>query len=167
MTEPQREACLKFTCGGVAEDELFAAFGRDFSETPNDTISLLQQASDDRNADDVEFALSLLFHFQPTADYLPLVCELLAADFHTRHEDIIGALQAAADARSIAFLRQAVLIKPRLEYLAYDDYGSYYKKCFWALRAIGTPDAIDVIREFTTSEDSAASEQAVYRLSKI
>ena len=167
MTEPQREACLQFACGKISDDELFTAFGRDFSATPNDTVPLLQQACDDRNADDVEFALGLFFRFQPTANYVPLLCELLVADFHTRHEDIIGALQDAADTCSIPFLRQAVLLKPQLEYLDYDDYGAYYKKCFWALRAIGTPDAIAVIREFTTSEDSAASEQALYRLSKI
>jgi hypothetical protein len=167
MTESQRKACLQFALGGISEGELFAAFGRDFYRTPNDTIKFLQQARDDRSADDVELTLGLIFRFQPTADYVPLLCELLAADFHTRHEDIIRALQDAADARSIPSLRQAVLLKPKLEYLAYDDYGSYYKKCFWALRAVGTPEALAVIREFTVSEDSAAREQAVYRLSKI
>ena len=94
-------------------------------------------------------------------------CAKLVQEDHFEHEDIIRALQDAAAPYSIPFLRQAVLLKPRLEYLAYDDYGSYYKKCFWALRAIGTPEAIAVIREFTTSTDSVAKEQALYRLSKI
>ena len=65
------------------------------------------------------------------------------------------------------FSGKAIFLKPRLKYLDYDDYGSYYKKCFWALWAIGTPEAIAVIREFMTSEDAAAKEQALYRLSKI
>ena len=167
MTESQREASLRFLCGKSSEGELFAAFGHNFSETPNDLIPFLQQAREDRNADDVEFCLGLVFRFRPTVDCVPLLGELLAADFHTCHEDIIGALQDAADARSIPFLRQAVLMKPQLEYLAYDDYGAYYKKCFWALRTIGTPDAIAVIREFASSEDSVAREQALYRLSRI
>jgi hypothetical protein len=91
---------------------------------------------------------------------------LIQAD-HRDHEDILRNLQAAADPYSIPFLRQAVLLKPSLAYLAYDDYGSYYKKCFWALRAIGTPEAIAVIREFITASDAAARQEAVYRLEQI
>jgi hypothetical protein len=94
-------------------------------------------------------------------------CARLVQEDHLDHEEILRDLQDAATPYSIPFLRQAVLLKPRLEYLAYDDYGSYYKKCFWALRAIGTSEAIAVIREFTTSGDAAAREQALYRLSKI
>jgi hypothetical protein len=66
-------------------------------------------------------------------------CERLVRQDHFDHEQIIRALQDAADPYSIPFLREAVRLKPRLSYLDYDDYGSYYKKCFWALRAIGTP----------------------------
>src|SRR5262249_33662325 len=94
-------------------------------------------------------------------------CNKLVQEGHLDHEEIIRALQDAADPYSIPFIRQAVLLKPKLGYLAYDDYGAYYKKCFWALKAIGTPEAIAVIKEFTTSPDSAAREQAIYRLSKI
>ena len=94
-------------------------------------------------------------------------CARLIQENHHEHEDIIRFLQNAADPYSIPFLRQAVQLKPRLSYLAYDNYGAYYKKCFWALRAIGTPEAIIVIREFATSDILAAREQALYRLSKI
>jgi HEAT repeat protein len=167
MTEPQREACLQFALKRISQGELFVALGRDLSTTPNDTIQLLRQARDARSAYDVDSSLDLLFRFQPTVDYVPLLCELLVDDFHSRHEDIIGALQDAADTYSIPFLRQAILLKPQLAYLSYDNYGSYYKKCFWALKAIGSPEAIAVIREFTNSEDSVAREQAIYRLSKI
>ena len=94
-------------------------------------------------------------------------CAKLLREDHEGHEDLIRFLQDAADPYSIPFLRQAVLLKPRLKYLDYDDYGSYYKKCFWALRAIDTPEAVAVIREFATSDDPTAKEQALYRLSKI
>lgn len=94
-------------------------------------------------------------------------CNRLLQEDHIDHEEIIRALQKAADPYSIPFLRKAVFLKPSLKYLDYDDYGSYYKKCFWALRTINTPEAIAVIREFTTSEDAVAKEQALYRLSKI
>jgi hypothetical protein len=94
-------------------------------------------------------------------------CAKLIREDHYEHEKIIGFLQRTADPYAISFLRQAILLKPRLDYLAYDDYGAYYKKCFRALRAIGTPDALAVIREFATSNETPLREQALYRLSKI
>ncbi len=58
-------------------------------------------------------------------------------------------------------------MKPRLSYLDYDDYGAYYKKCFWALNAIGTDDAIAIIEEFASSKDSVIKREALYRMSKL
>jgi hypothetical protein len=129
-------------------------------------ISQLELARDQRNADAVDDALTPLFSSMPIPALVPLLCELLVMEFHTRHEDMIRLLQNAADSRAIPFLREAVLLKARLGYLDYDDYGSYYKKCFWALKAINNPEAISVIREFASSDDPAIREQAVYRLSK-
>ena len=94
-------------------------------------------------------------------------CDRLLRGDHHDHEQTIRFLQHAGDPFATSFLRQAVLMKPRLDYLAYDDYGSYYKKCLWALQAIGTKEATAVIREFTTSDDSVLKQQARYRLSKI
>ena len=167
MTASQREACLKFAHGKISEDKLFAAFGKDFRKSPNDTMQIMQQALDDRSSDDVDFALGILFRFWPTADCVPLLCELLVADFHHRHEDIIDTLNSPAEVYSVPFLRQAILLKPRLAYLAYDDYGTFYMKCFSALRGIATPEAVAVVREFTTSEDLVARKESLYWLSRI
>jgi hypothetical protein len=76
-------------------------------------------------------------------------------------------LQQAAEPYAIPFLRDAIALKPRLAYLAYDDYGAYYKKCLWALVAIGTADAIDIIRMCSQGDDPVLREQALYRLSKL
>ena len=167
MTDEQQEACLQHLVKKISDDELFAVFGCNFRKSPNETVQLLQQAYDDRHANSVEFALGLTFKFHPTADFVPLLCKLVIADFHIKHEDMVGLLQDAADPYSIPFLRQTALLKPKLTHLDYDDYGSYYKKCFHALIDIGTPEAIAVIQEFTSSEDAAAREEALYRLSKL
>jgi hypothetical protein len=94
-------------------------------------------------------------------------CNRLIALDHEEHEDLIGLLQEANDPYAIPSLRQAVLMKPSLDYLDYDDYGSYYKKCFWALSAIGTDEALAVIQEFSTSPEPVLAEAASYRLSKL
>ena len=94
-------------------------------------------------------------------------CELLLRADHEDHEDCIRSLQLSKDPYAIPFIEKAVLLKPSLKYLDYDDYGSYYKKCFWALKDIGTPDAIAVIEKFAQSSDEVIKDQAEYRLSKI
>ncbi len=94
-------------------------------------------------------------------------CEQLLRTDHREHEEIIRFLQDASDPYAVPFIKQAILLKPQLDYLAYDDYGSYYKKCFWALKAIGSRDAIELIKEFAESVDPIIKEQAQFRLSKI
>lgn len=94
-------------------------------------------------------------------------CELLLRTDHGEHENYIRSLQLSKDPYAIPFLEKAILLKPQLKYLDYDDYGSYYKKCFWALKDIGTPEAIAVIEKFAKSDDTFIKEQADYRLAKI
>lgn len=93
-------------------------------------------------------------------------CERLLEVDHSEHEDLIRFLQEAAAPYSVPFLREAVRLKPQLEYLEYDDYGAYYKKCLWALAAIGTAEARAVIEELAQAEDPVLREEAAYRLSK-
>jgi hypothetical protein len=94
-------------------------------------------------------------------------CHRLTSLDHVEHEDLIALLQKAKNPYAIPALRQAVLMKPSLAHLDYDDYGSYYKKCFWALSAIGTDEALAVIQEFSNSPDPVLAEAAHYRLGKL
>lgn len=86
---------------------------------------------------------------------------------HDKHEDIIGYLQNYPDPASVPYLKSAIALKPALAYLDYDDYGAYYKKCLWALQAIGTEEALAVIRECASSNDQALRTQALHRLDRI
>lgn len=102
-----------------------------------------------------------------TPDRTALFESLLDQTWHYFHEHMIRYLQDHPSPTSVQPLRRAVELKPRLEYLEYDDYGAYYKKCFWALAVNPDPRAVDVIREFATSDDDVLREQAQYRLNKI
>lgn len=91
---------------------------------------------------------------------------LLEAD-HEEHEEIVRQLQDYPENESVEYLQRAIELKPTLSYLAYDDYGSFYKKCLWALQEIGTPQALAVIELCTSSPDDALREQATYRIKRI
>lgn len=86
---------------------------------------------------------------------------------HQDHETIIADLQAQPDSQSVPYIKQAIALKPQLEYLEYDDYGAYYKKCLWALQAIGTPEALQLIRDCTASPIPELRTRATYRLKRI
>ncbi|MFT3744602.1 MAG: hypothetical protein QM785_09910 [Pyrinomonadaceae bacterium] len=92
--------------------------------------------------------------------------KLLELD-HFEHEDIIRVLQDNPDPRSVKILAKAIQLKPKLDYLEYDDYGAYYKKCLWALVSIGTAEAFDFIRRCSMSEIPELREQALYRLGEL
>ena len=86
---------------------------------------------------------------------------------HFEHEDIILFLEFNPDPRSVPHIREAIDLKPKLEYLAYDDYGAYYKKCLWALQKIGTSEALQVIKDSTASPIPELRVHAEYRLRRI
>lgn len=86
---------------------------------------------------------------------------------HDEHEEIVRQLQDYPEAESVEYLQRAIELKPKLSHLDYDDYGSFYKKCLWALQEIGTPQALAVISQCASSQDKALREQAAYRMTRI
>ena len=76
-------------------------------------------------------------------------------------------LQDYPDDARVDYLRGAIDLKPALEYLSYDDYGAYYKKCLWALQEIHTDASLALIRECAESDIPELKEQALYRLKRI
>ena len=117
------------------------------------------------DADKLELALNLVPKLN--AGLSGRFEELLIETWHHSHEEIIRYLQNNPSDSSIEAIRLAILLKPQLKYLHYDDYGAYYKKCFWALAVNPNPNAIDVIRDFLDSDNEALRKQAIYRLGKI
>lgn len=99
--------------------------------------------------------------------YLELKGERLLELDHQEHEWIVSILQEHADNDSVPYLEKTIEMKPQLGYLSHDDYGSYYKKCLWALQDIGTPDALALIRKCARSAEPALRKQALYRLTRI
>ena len=167
-TSEQQNAITHYVIGKISRDQLLTALSLELSQVPGEFRRQLRLAIDNRDSDLAEVALLVASGFEiPAATYTDLTCLLLVEDWHNQHENLIGNMQEAAEPQTVPIISKAIDLKPRLEYLDYDDYGSYYKKCLWALQAIGTPEAIAVIEDCSRSQDTALQEQAAYRLSKI
>jgi hypothetical protein len=167
-TNEHMHIILDYYLNRISREEVFERLPFDTYQVFNEIRQQLTVALESKDGDLIETTLLVAGLFDiPEDHYIDMLWLLVAEDWHRKHEDIIGTLQDHADPRSIPCIKQAIDLKPRLEYLAYDDYGSYYKKCLWALQDIGTPEAIAVIQDCTESQDSALREEAFYRLSKI
>jgi len=150
----------------IGDTDFCRKFGVNTPECLAELERRLTAAIANENADSLDIALTLDSQLD-APNRTSLFETLLDQTWHYSHEHMIRYLQDHPSPSSVEPLRRAVELKPQLEYLAYDDYGAYYKKCFWALAVNPNPHAVDVIREFAGSTDETLREQAQYRLKKI
>lgn len=99
----------------------------------------LYAAIDAMDADQVERVLNECFRSGFTCEYVPALVQLLGTAWHFRHEDVVSALQRLKDPRAVDGLYQEALVS--YEYLNYDEFFGFARKCTWALADIGTPEA--------------------------
>ena len=150
----------------ISETEFCREYGVNTPECLAELERRLTFAIADRDADALDAVLTLDAELD-TPNRTTLFESLLDQTWHCFHEHMVRYLQDHRSPTSVEPLRRAVELKPQLEYLEYDDYGAYYKKCFWALAVNPDPRAVEVIREFVNSDDEILREQARYRLDKI
>ena len=167
MNPDQISAVYDLVSGKIEESEFCARYGRKPSEFPAEAEQLMSAALANHDADTVEIALILGFRFGFRESIVDQIHTTLVQPWHVSHENMIGILQKMKNPGSVTHLRAAIELKPKLLYLDHDDYGSYYKKCLWALADIGTPEAITTIEKFVGSGDPVLREQASYRLQRL
>ena len=98
----------------------------------------------------------------PDSRYVPILCSVLQQrDLNVNFEDIVTALDEIADPRSVPFLVDAMWWRPD-----WDEYLQLAKKCVWALARIGTPEAIEALRDAATVGSDILREEAQYELNR-
>jgi hypothetical protein len=127
-------------------------------------VRLLEEAYRQQNADDLEAALTIGSTFGFSAEHVSLLCHLLFANWHQRHEDIVGALQDLKASEAVDALYRAALEKH--EYLAYDQFFGLARKCTWALADIGTSDALAKLRLLAGNENPVIASYAQKRIDR-
>ncbi|MBK9391745.1 MAG: hypothetical protein IPN68_16720 [Bacteroidetes bacterium] len=127
----------------------------------NEIQAKLQEAIIIKNAVLVEELLIVISVDGYDASYTTLLCKLLEYNWHDRHEDIVMTLLEIKDPLSIDCIYKAALHIP-----AWDEGRSLAKKCIWALKAIGTSDAIDKIEKLANLDDVIIREVASMNLGR-
>jgi hypothetical protein len=128
-------------------------------------VRLLNEAFENRNADLVEeviFSLSVSKGFSNRLS--EILCKLLQADWHYKHEDIARILQGLKDPSTVDCLYSAAELQ--FDYLNYDDTFGFARKCTWALADIGTPEAKAKLQQLARSSNAFVAEYAQKRLNR-
>ena len=161
MATSKWQLVFDLTAGRISQDQFIAQFGTD-PRIPGVARQELEQAYAQRRADDVEAALILANRFALSKELAPVLCNLLEADWHMRHEDIAKMLQAIQDPSTVDCLYRAALKKHA--YLAYDNSAALARKCTWALYAVGTPEAFERLEALAQSDEEHIRGYAQKRL---
>ncbi|WP_433600516.1 HEAT repeat domain-containing protein [Nocardia sp. CA-135953] len=102
-------------------------------------LKLLKEAIESRYADGIELALIVSNEFGITMDYLDMLLQLSAADWHHMHEDVVSLLGQLRTSTAVDALYRAAVWIP--DYLDYDDNRALARKAIWALGGTPGPEA--------------------------
>jgi len=117
----------------------------------NSILKLLNCAYNEKNPEDVEYALIVAYKLNLISDeYINILCNLLDCDWHYKHEDIARTLQRLKSSSSIETLFRTVYKK--YKYLEYDDCCALTRKCIWALDDINTVESKEKLKLISTDK---------------
>jgi hypothetical protein len=127
-------------------------------------LGLLRDAVDRRDGLDVEMALIVCAAFGFTMDHLDLLVQLVSADWHRKHEDVVSALGQLRAPAAVDALYHAAWWVP--DYLGYDESRALAIKAIWALG--GTPGAAaeQALTQLVSAESEIVREAAQAQLNR-
>jgi hypothetical protein len=130
-------------------------------------VTALRQAILAADADRIYMLIDVALKL-PDTEKATLLNEVLVIRGHRRHQEIVRHLQLLASPSSVPFLRQ--MLDEGIAHMvecSNSESGVVAKWFSHALFSIGTPEAIEVIRQFSAHSDEAVRQEMLYRLSKL
>lgn len=167
MTPEERILCggLTITPSGAKPRISKEEFVRRFPSSVEDgklSSWLLENASKERNSEDLECALLVGFGFGFAPKQADLLCGVLEDDWHISHEDIVSALTELRASNAVDALERTAYA--RYQYLNYDEIFGLARKCTWALADIGTAEAHQALTRLASSDNPLIADYASKRL---
>jgi HEAT repeat protein len=147
----------------ISETDLLRHF--DATDGRSLGLSLLRAAIRDRNAVDVEAALIVCSIFGVGSEHLPLLIELVSADWHQQHENVVSLLDRLTAPDAVDALLHAATWVP--DYLDYDENRALATKAIWALGKIGTSESRAALQELRYSDDEVVREEAASQIARV
>ncbi|GAA3961136.1 hypothetical protein [Hymenobacter antarcticus] len=165
MTPPERLLIDAFLGQEISADELLRRFPVNLAQQPAYVVQLLTMAYQQQSADDVDYTL-MISHLAPgaPAGLTAILVELLLADWHYMHENLVHWLQALRDPASVEPLYHAAL---RFAEVGGQETDGLPVQCTWALGDIGTESAKAKLVLLARSRNLPLREAAAYQLQRL
>jgi PBS lyase HEAT-like repeat len=165
VSKEQWQLAQALAAGRVSEKAFCESLSTNVEDVPGIGLQLLRKASDEHDADGVEFGLYLGHRFGFTEGHLPILLHLAGEDWHTQHENVVDGLARLRAPSSIATLYRTALA--RLDYLDYDEAFALGVKCIWALGSINSEEAVARLEDLLSCGNGILVENVVNQLSRL
>jgi len=168
MTHQQQQQLWEYFAGRLDIDTLVGVLPADPRRADAYIVSELRNAIQSADRDEINASIHLMWISESVIPFADIMNELLINPNHTQHQYIAKALQDDVKSpSSIPFVEKA--LATHFDYLAYtcSESGVIAKWFSWLLYAIGTPEAIAVIRRYAEDPDPGIRKEMKYRLRQI
>jgi hypothetical protein len=129
-------------------------------------VTLLQDAVARRDPVDVELALIVCSTFGLSADLVPILVQLAAANWHERHEDVATALGTVGGGSPDAVEALVHLATWVPEYLEFDRARALARKAVRSLGAMRSDAANQALEVLSTGESRTVADAALAQLQR-
>ena len=167
MTEYEKQVLDLYCSNEISLEKFRAVFPIDLeaNAVACETAAVVVIATGDANK--LDRFVTLLFSFEDLALHVHVLNVLLVTPHHFYHQAVAKALQSIASPTTVPYVKK--VLEKGFEFLAYTFSESEVigKWLSWLLYAIGTPEAISVMREYAESEDEGLAAAMQYRLAKV
>lgn len=165
MIEKERELVKNFIANSLSKEQFLNSFTVDILNNHGYIINLLEEAYKEKDANDVDYLLYLIFTFDlVTEEYIDLLIKLMYAPWHYKHEDIATIFQSFKFPQTVECLYKTAITE--FEYLDYDESYALAVKCIWALGAIKTDDSRKKLEVLSQSENEIIRDNAIKQLER-
>jgi hypothetical protein len=169
MTEEQRKLCRDLMIHPpeglrqISKEEFLRQFPSAV-ERGKLALKLLEGAFQIQDAKDLDCALIVGFTFGFAPEHADIFCQLINAEWHHSHEDLVSALDEMKSPNAAEALFCATQWIPR--YLEFDESRALASKAIWALGKLASSDADMKLTMLVNSKDVFLRKAAAQQLER-
>jgi hypothetical protein len=167
MTEADKQLLFEFDRGIVDRNTFLKRFSVDIAHDSEYVRSEIKAAIKTADTGKIQMAISLISFSSNVSQFVDLLNELLINPNHRSHQKIAKMLQDNVPSpTTVPFIKKA--LETNFDYLDYtfSDSDVIAKWFSWLLYAIGTTEAIQLMKEYSNSKDEGIANEMRNRLNK-
>lgn len=168
MIEADKQLLIEFDSGIITRDTLIKRFSVDIAHDIDFVRTEIKTAIANADSNEIQITIPLIWFSSDISLFVDLLNELLINPNHRSHQEIAKTLQDRAPSpTTVPFVRKA--LETNFDYLKYtcSNSDAIAKWFSWLLYAIGTTEAIDLMKEYINSPDEGIANEMRYRLNKV